>query len=89
MIDFILMHKPVLLYTTDEKEYVVQRGIRPEYYKLPFPHCKNNDELMESLKNLNIDNPYSDDFLKWYGSKDDGHASERVVNRIIDEMSIN
>lgn len=89
MIDFILMHKPVLLYATDEKEYVAQRGIRPEYYKLPFPHCKNNDELIESLKNLNIDNPYSDDFLKWYGSKDDGHASERVVNRIIDEMSIN
>lgn len=89
MIDFMLMHKPVLLFATDEQEYVAQRGIRPEYYKLPFPHCKNNVELGECLKDLDLANPYSDDFMKWYGSKDDGHAAKRVVDRIITEMSIN
>ena len=88
MIDFILMHKPVLLFAIDEEEYVEQRGIRPEYRKLPFPHSKNNLELINNLRALDFENPYSNDFIKWYGSKDDGHASERVVNRIIEEISI-
>ena len=87
MIDFLLMEKPVLLFATDEQDYVAQRGIRPEYYKLPFPHSKNNHELINSLLALNLEKPYSDDFLRWYGSKDDGHASERVVDRIIMEIS--
>jgi len=87
MIDFLLMHKPVLLFATDEQAYVAHRGIRPEYYKLPFPHCKNNLELVASLKDLDFDHPYSDDFMKWYGSIDDGHASERVVDRIMIKMS--
>lgn len=89
MIDFILMHKPVLLFATDEEEYVVQRGIRPEYKKLPFPHSKNNLELINNLRALDFGNPYSDEFIKWYGSIDDGHAAERVVNRIIEEISRN
>ena len=89
MIDFILMHKPVLLFATDEKDYVIQRGLRPEYYKLPFPHCKNNVELEKCLKVVDIKNPYSDDFLKWYGSKDDGHASARVVDKILSMVHFN
>jgi CDP-glycerol glycerophosphotransferase len=89
MIYFILMHKPVLLFATDEEEYVEQRGIRPEYRKLPFPHSKNNLELINNLCALDFGKPYTDEFIKWYGSIDDGHAAERVVNRIIEEVSKN
>ena len=88
MIDFVLMHKPVLLFTTDEKSYIEQRGIRPEYYRLPFPHSVNNQELIDNLRSLDLEKPYSNEFIKWYGSRDDGCATERVVNRILTEMSL-
>ena len=88
MMDFVLMHKPVLLFATDEQAYVTQRGIRPEYYKLPFPRSKNNHELINNLRALNMENPYTDEFFEWYGSKDDGHASERVVDRILKEAPL-
>ena len=86
MMDFVLMHKPVLLFATDEQDYIAQRGIRPEYYRLPFPHSKNNQELINNLRRLDLENPYTDEFIEWYGSKDDGHAAERVVNRIVEEL---
>ena len=67
---------------------MTQRGIRPEYYKLPFPRSKNNHELINNLRALNMENPYTDEFFEWYGSKDDGHASERVVDRILKEAPL-
>ena len=88
MIDFLLMKKPVLLFATDEESYIRQRGIRPEYYQLPFPHSRSNEDLFVNLQQLNMSNPYSDDFMMNYGSKDDGHASEYVVDRILLEAPL-
>ena len=88
MIDFLLMKKPVLLFATDESSYIQQRGIRPEYYQLPFPHSKDNEELLENLQKLDMKHPYSDDFMLNYGSKDDGHAAEYVVERILLEAPL-
>ena len=88
MIDFLLMKKPVLLFATDESTYIQQRGIRPEYYQLPFPHSKDNEELLENLQKLDMKHPYSDDFMLNYGSKDDGHAAEYVVERILLEAPL-
>ena len=82
------MKKPVLLFATDESTYIQQRGIRPEYYQLPFPHSKDNEELLENLQKLDMKHPYSDDFMLNYGSKDDGHAAEYVVERILLEAPL-
>ena len=87
MMDFFLMKRPILLYVKDELQYKELRGLRPEYYQVPFPHCKDNDELVKSIKEIDMDSPYGDEFSKIYGVKDDGHASERVVDRIVYEMS--
>jgi len=92
MMDNLLLHKPILLFATDEKEYIAQRGIRHEYYEMPFPHCHNNDELIESVRAMDFEHPYSssiNEFMEMYGSAEDGHASEYVVDRIMKEAPIN
>lgn len=89
MIDFMLMHKPVLILAIDEQQYVNLRGIRPEFYQLPFPHCNDNEALIGQLKLLDLNHPYSNDFLKSYGSVDNGNASKQVVDRIIHETQLN
>ncbi len=88
MIDFILMHRPVFIFATDENSYVKQRGIRPEFYRLPFLHSTDNEELFMNMEKVDFSNPYSDDFMQFYGSVDSGNASESVVNRILKEAPV-
>ena len=88
--DFAIMHKPVFLFATDLDRYAKSRGLRPEYYDLPFALCQSNQELCESIMKTNF-NEYveeSDRFFKYtIHSFDDGHASETVVERIIRKMN--
>lgn len=83
-LDFSNTRKPVFLYASDIDEYTSMRGLKDMYYKLPFSLSKNNDELEQSI--LQFDgSDYSkklETFYKLYGSVDDGHASERFVEKI-------
>ena len=90
--DNLLMNNPIILFVTDEEEYIAQRGIRHEYYEMPYPHCHNNDEVIESVRALDFAHPFSpyvNEFLKLYGSAEDGHASKCVVDRILEEAPLN
>lgn len=83
-LDFANTRKPVFLYASDIDEYTRMRGLKDMYYKLPFPLCKNNDELEAAITNFDI-NKYNQrlkDFNNIYGSFDDGHASERFIERL-------
>lgn len=85
MMDFGLMQKPVLLYFPDFEEYQKDRGLRPIFDILPFPCGYTNRDICEIIqdfnqnKYLNALNSFIENYYKNYS---DGHASERVVNRI-------
>lgn len=82
--DFALTKKPAFIYATDFDIYGHDRGF---YYPLettPFPIAKNNKELSENIMGFDIEK-YEikrQEFLKDKGCIEDGHASERIVNKI-------
>lgn len=86
MYDFAIQHKPVILFTPDLDEYRTScRNLRPLYDELPFVRVSSDRELQDIIPTVFNDNYLKivDSFLrKRVGFFDDGHASERVVNRI-------
>lgn len=84
--DFALQKKPVFLYQVDAEEYKDDRGFYVPPSEWPFYIGHNNEEMIEKIEKFDNDsyveqlNKY---FLK-YGAYDNGHASEKVVDRIID-----
>lgn len=83
-LDFSNTRRPVFLYASDIDEYSKMRGLKPMYFKLPFPLCRTNDELSEALVAF-VQKEYSqrlESFYKIYGSVDDGHASKRFLERL-------
>lgn len=83
-LDFSNTHRPVFLYASDIDEYKKMRGLKEMYFKYPFSLSKTNDELSDAIMSFN-DETYQEKlkaFYALYGSFDDGHASERFVNRL-------
>lgn len=83
--EFIIMQKPVFIYASDLEEYSQScRGLSPAYYELPIHINRTNDELIRSIEQYD-EAQYRQalvPYLQHYNSFDDGHASERVVERI-------
>ena len=46
----------------------------------------HTNKFISSEELKHPEDKYTDEFIEWYGSKDDGHAAERVVNRIVEEL---
>lgn len=88
MWDFSLRKRPIFLYQTDLEEYEDERGFYSPVSQWPYPQAHSQDELLKVIENF--DNKYYvqklESFLEQYGSCDDGHASERVVKRIMDKI---
>jgi CDP-glycerol glycerophosphotransferase len=90
--DFLLLNRPILLYTYDYDEYVSKRGI---YYDsleeiAPGPFVYNINDLIEALKNIaEIKTEYENKRIKlrnYFNKFNDGNSSERLLRylRLID-----
>lgn len=84
--DFLLLEKPVFLLTLDLDYYQSKcRRLHPCYFTLPYPRCISNEELEAEIRNFNLIEyknkirNYKKTYLRPF---DDGHASEKVVERI-------
>lgn len=88
--DAINMYLPVFLYADDLKEYTQERGkLMWDMYSLPFSVAETNGELKENILQFD-ERQYRkaiDEFSKTHGVLEDGHASERVVDIIVRNMS--
>lgn len=84
MFDFMLMKRPIFLYTKDIEEYQEMRGLKDWFPKVPFPFCHNNEELCQTIINFNSSsyNQRCLEFDKLYCCLEDGRATERIVNRL-------
>lgn len=84
MMDFCLTRRPIFRYASDIEMYKRIRGLKEMYFKMPFPLCHNNEELLYAIKSFDLGS-YSRNleiFLKEYGTVDDGHAAERFVMKL-------
>ncbi|WP_022764572.1 CDP-glycerol glycerophosphotransferase family protein [Butyrivibrio sp. XPD2006] len=86
MFDFITKPKPCFIYAPDLEDYESKHG---NYYKmseLPFPVAGSNNELINNIKNFDIDNYIKaiEDLHKNVGLCETGNASEKVADAIID-----
>lgn len=87
--DFILLNRPVFLYTSDYEEYVKQRGILSVFNILPFPKSNNKTELLDDILSFEqIDYLRTiGQFKKRMNSYETGISSRMTVNWIIDKMA--
>lgn len=83
--DYILTRRPGFLFATDMQDY--EASNRKFFFPLdtmPFPLALNNRQLIENIRNFDNDKYLleCEDFLTRMGCMDDGHAAERIVDKI-------
>ena len=85
MWDFSLMKKPVFLYQPDLDEYLIKdKGLYMPVDKWPYPKANSQKGLCDQIKQFD-EKAYLDklhNFFENDKSYDDGHACERLFNRI-------
>jgi CDP-glycerol glycerophosphotransferase len=88
MFEFMITHKPVFLYATDIEEYKNDRDLYFDIFSLPFTVAESNKELIQSVEDFNKEKYLIsvEFFINKIGLKEDGAASERVVEIIKLEM---
>lgn len=85
--DFMLTDKPGFIYATDFADYEKERGFLIDLNETPFSIAKNNEELEKNILNFQYED-YSEkvlDFKKKIETYEDGNASERVVEWILEK----
>ena len=78
----------MFLYQNDETDYENDRGFYSPVSEWPYPKAHTQDELVDTIMHFDNDEYIKqlNTFLEKYGSCDDGHAAERVVERILQEI---
>lgn len=90
MFDAMEAGKRVILYTSDEKSYLGERGTYFRLCDLPFPVAHNNIELQDCVKTFDSDKYYAEvkKFMDKLGFVNDGKASERCAQLIMEKMRL-
>lgn len=86
MFEPAFVKKPVFLYATDLEDYLKNEyELLINYKKLPFDIAENTEQLCNHILNFDRDRYEKrlDEFLEQYGVYEDGHASERVADFIV------
>lgn len=89
MFDMAIAEKPCILYVPDLEEYLSkERGLYFPIEDLPFPIAKSMSELCDVIKHFDREayQQQLDIFMSKIGSYEDGHAAERVCERIMQEQ---
>lgn len=87
--DFMLQRRPGFIFATDIDLYNNERGFCYPLETTPFPIATDNDSLMSSIFDFNEGDYLRnlEAFLDDKGCVEDGHASERVVDKILELIS--
>lgn len=89
LFDFMLMDKPCVLLTLDKEHYeTVERGMYMNLDELPYPFACTVESLYSQIEqyDFSIVKEMKDIFLKKLGSIEDGKASERIADIIIEYL---
>lgn len=82
--EFAVLGKPSFLYTPDVEAYDAMRGLRQDFYRLPYRLNRTNADLLEELKSFSPESGKESaaKFMDYFGGVDKGDASKQVVARI-------
>ena len=89
--DYANLKRPILFYAYDYDEYADEmRGMYMDMdNELPGPILRTNDAVIDALRNIDaIEETYRtryEEFYERFCSIDDGHASERVIEKVFGE----
>lgn len=93
MFDYTATGKPIFFFTPDLDHYREQ--LRGFYFDLaahaPGPMTTTQDQLTKALASVDVPAEYADRYARWrqrFNVRDDGHAAERVVARILDQRFV-
>lgn len=93
MFDFTATGKPIFFFTPDLAHYREQ--LRGFYFDLaehaPGPMVTTQAELTAALASVAVPPEYAERYARWrqrFNARDDGHAAERVVARILDQRLV-
>ncbi|WP_051688613.1 CDP-glycerol glycerophosphotransferase family protein [Butyrivibrio sp. AE2032] len=84
--DASLMKKPVFLYQPDLEEYCSTRDFYLSVEKWPYPSAGSLKQMIKNIKDFEGDlyKKKLESFFEDYPSYDDGHASEKLADKILD-----
>ena len=89
MFDFLLTGRPVFVFARDLEKYETTRGFYYPFSETPFSVARDARQLAEGVKAFDEETYRRDraTFLAARGCVEDGHASERVVDLIVDFLN--
>lgn len=88
--DFVLQRKPGFIFATDIDLYNNERGFCYPLEETPFAIATNNDELKQNILRFDPESYISkvEAFLQEKGCMEDGHASKRTVDKVLELMEV-
>ena len=87
MFDYAILRRPIMLFVPDYDTYANDiRGFYFDLSEIPGPHCRETGELVRTLRDpdgywASYGEAY-DAYVRRFCPKDDGHAAERVIERV-------
>ena len=88
--DFVLQRRPGFIFATDIELYNNERGFCYPLEATPFAIATNNEQLVQNILAFD-ENTYLEKvetFLEDKGCIEDGHASERTVDKVLEMMGL-
>ena len=89
--DYAILNRPMIIYAYDYENY--RNNLRGFYFnifeKFPGPIVENTPDLVDSIKNYKFEDyegKYTE-FLEKFTSYDDGNASSRIVDLILEKTN--
>lgn len=88
MFEAMIADKKVILYANDIESYEDERGMYFKWEELPFPLCKNQEELMKAIsRNQEICNEKDINYFKEkIGLYENGLACKKIVEYIMERI---
>lgn len=92
MFDFAVTGRKVVLYCYDAQQYLEERGMYLDFYKLPFRFATTETQLISEINNVNDYEPYSDsikEYVKYDNPLADKYLCDLLLqNKKCDELRI-
>ena len=86
--EFAILERPSYIYAPDVEAYQKMRGLKPDFFRMPYPVCRTNEELLALLEQYTPEagRENARKFMEHFGGTDQGDASLKVAARIVDVM---
>lgn len=88
MFDYSLTGKPCFMYVPDLEAYKLDRNFYLELSTLPYPQAENNDALEQAIQGFDAElyERKLHDFYRTHGFREDGQASRRTVDWLLQKL---